>query len=262
MALFRRGPAPAPAVAPSRLATGCAPLDALLGGGVEAGVVTEVHGEAGTGKTNLCLQLARNVALAGGRALYLDSEGFSAERLAQVCGQALPSVERRVLVERLDTLGQQARAAERAARIARAVPGVRLVVVDSATLLYRVELADHEGVAERRHLLRSLHALHAAARGRGVAVVVTNQVFALPGSDQLQGLGGHALRHLAGCVLRLERLPAPPGARCAVLLKHRSRPEGLRAPFALGPRGLEPLAGQRGREEGARLPVERSGGAP
>lgn len=40
------------------LVTGCRPIDDLLGGGIEGGVVTQVYGEAGSGKTNLCIQTA------------------------------------------------------------------------------------------------------------------------------------------------------------------------------------------------------------
>jgi DNA repair protein RadB len=233
--------APAPPHQP-RLPTACASLDDLLGGGLEAGVLTEVHGEAGTGKTNLCLQLAREAARAGGRVVLVDTEGFSPERLAQLCGDALPEVQRRLLVEEPRTLGDQARALRRAARIAAGARDVRLVIVDSATLLYRLELGDGDAQGERRALLKQLHALAQAARHGGAALVVTNQVFSVPGEDGVQGLGGHGLRHLAGCALRLERSEGLGGARAAVLLKHRSRPEGLRAGFALGPRGLESLA--------------------
>lgn len=241
--MFLRRPQPVRLQSPARIALGCPPLDALLGGGLEPGALTEVHGEAGSGKTNLCLQLAREATRSGGRVVYVDSEGLSPERLAQICGPDIEEVQHRLLVERVANLGQQARACERAVRIARGVTGVRLVIVDSATLLYRVQLAEGEGLRERRALLRQLHGLHALARERSVAVVVTNQVFSIPGQDGVHGLGGHALRHLAGCVLRLERAPDLPGARSAVLLKHRSRPEGLRAAFALGNRGLEPLQG-------------------
>lgn len=38
--------------------TGCLPLDDMLGGGIENGVITQVFGEAGSGKTNLCIQTA------------------------------------------------------------------------------------------------------------------------------------------------------------------------------------------------------------
>jgi DNA repair protein RadB len=225
--------------APPRSPIGCAPLDALLGGGLEGGALTEVHGEAGSGKTNLAMQAACTAARAGGRALWVDSEGLSAERLAQVAGKDLARVQAALLVSPVSTPDAQAKALARAARVMRAVPDVRLLVVDSATLLYRVQLADGEGLAGRRQLLRQLHGVQAAARERGVAVLLTNQVFAEPG-EQVQGLGGHALRHLAAAVVRLERLPAP-GERRAVLVKHRARAEGLEAGFRLGPRGLEPL---------------------
>ena len=66
------------------IAFGCATLDYLLEGGVETGCVTLIYGEAGTGKTNLCLVLARNVALAGKKVIYIDTEGVSDRRLAQV----------------------------------------------------------------------------------------------------------------------------------------------------------------------------------
>ncbi|MCR3884292.1 MAG: DNA repair protein RadB, partial [Methanothrix sp.] len=41
-----------------RLSSGCDGLDRLLGGGFEPGVITQIYGEAGTGKTNIILQLA------------------------------------------------------------------------------------------------------------------------------------------------------------------------------------------------------------
>ena len=39
--------------------TGCRALDELLGGGVETGCITLLYGEAGSGKTNVVLQVAR-----------------------------------------------------------------------------------------------------------------------------------------------------------------------------------------------------------
>ncbi|RLG21146.1 hypothetical protein DRN72_04160, partial [Methanosarcinales archaeon] len=35
-----------------RIRTGCEPLDSLLGGGFERGVISQIYGEAGSGKTN------------------------------------------------------------------------------------------------------------------------------------------------------------------------------------------------------------------
>jgi len=59
-------------------------LDALLGGELEPGVVTLAYGIAGSGKTNLALQVARTAAKGGLRTAYIDSEGVSAQRLVQL----------------------------------------------------------------------------------------------------------------------------------------------------------------------------------
>lgn len=59
------------------LSTGCDPIDTLLGGGIENGVVTQVYGEAGSGKTNLCIQTAVECIRAGlkaAQAAYDDLE--------------------------------------------------------------------------------------------------------------------------------------------------------------------------------------------
>src|SRR2546422_7135854 len=68
-----------------KVALGCRALDDLLGGGVEDGCITLLHGEAGSGKTNFCLQLARNVVRAGHKVIYIDTEGVSLDRLQPIC---------------------------------------------------------------------------------------------------------------------------------------------------------------------------------
>ena len=70
----------------ARVPTGCKPLDDLLGGGFERGTITELFGEGGSGKSNIVLVLAAGVARAGKKAIIIDTEGISLERLFQVCG--------------------------------------------------------------------------------------------------------------------------------------------------------------------------------
>ena len=75
-----------------RLKPGCPILDRFLRGGLLTRQLTEISGEAGSGKTQLCLQLClqtqlcvRNGGLAGA-AIYICTEGdFPSKRLQQIC---------------------------------------------------------------------------------------------------------------------------------------------------------------------------------
>jgi len=74
-----------------RITTGSKDLDAILGGGIETGSVTEVFGEFRCGKTQLACSLAVNAQLdranggASGKVLILDTNGdFRVERVAEI----------------------------------------------------------------------------------------------------------------------------------------------------------------------------------
>ncbi|MGB8936473.1 MAG: ATPase domain-containing protein [Candidatus Nitrosopolaris sp.] len=67
-----------------RLPTGCKSLDNLLDGGIEVGVITQVYGLPGSGKTQLCHTLC--VMLPPNyNAIYIDTEGnFRPERIKEI----------------------------------------------------------------------------------------------------------------------------------------------------------------------------------
>jgi RecA/RadA recombinase len=69
---------------PTKYSAGCKSIDELLGGGFESGTVTQLYGEAGSGKTNICLQAAVECARKGKKVIFIDSEGFSPERFLQI----------------------------------------------------------------------------------------------------------------------------------------------------------------------------------
>ena len=48
------------------ISTGSASLDELLGGGIRHGMITDVYGESGSGKTQMCFALAVNCIKEGG----------------------------------------------------------------------------------------------------------------------------------------------------------------------------------------------------
>ncbi|MFW6128171.1 MAG: helix-hairpin-helix domain-containing protein, partial [Halobacteriota archaeon] len=73
-----------------RINTGSTELNRLLGGGVETQSITELFGEFGSGKTQICHQLAVNVQLPeeeglDGSVVVIDTENtFRPERIGQM----------------------------------------------------------------------------------------------------------------------------------------------------------------------------------
>src|SRR5882672_771445 len=204
----------------SRLPFACAPLDELLHGGVESGALTEFFGEAGTGKTNLCLQLARNMALAGKKTVYIDTEGVSLERLAQMSGEHAQRVREQILFFEPYSLPEQQAVVEKTVRLVSGAPDVGLVILDSATLHYRIALGTGDDVGGRRALGAQLHMLIGLARKRDIPVVITNQVFTNIETEETEPLGGQIVRHLSKAVVRLDKTAI--GRRRATVLKHRA----------------------------------------
>lgn len=220
-----------------RVAVECLALDDLLDGGVESGALTEFFGEAGAGKTNACLQLARNVARQGKKVVYIDTEGVSLERLAQMCGADYRTVQQQILFFEPMSLKEQEGVVEKVARLAQSAD-VGIIVLDSGTLNYRIALGSGDDWVGRRALASQLQALVQVARKRDIPVVMTNQVFTnVDKNDELEPIGGQLIRHISKAVIRLEKIA--PGRRRATIVKHRSIAEGLSAEFQITNRGLE-----------------------
>jgi DNA repair protein RadB len=224
-------------MAPDRLATGIGSVDALLGGGLETDAVTELYGEGGSGKTLFCLEVAARVARASRWVLYVDTEGVSLERLRAVGGTDFPRLLGRILLSAPKDLAEQGRAVATACALARGGRReVGLIVLDSATNFYRLALSSPDEDDAREALVLEVAELVATARARGIAVLLTNQVWRNPRDSSLEPLGGSFLNHAAKTILRFDRGEGP--VRTVVLVKHRSRPEG-RASFRITSTGLE-----------------------
>ncbi len=220
-----------------KVAVGTRALDELLGGGIEDGCITLLHGEAGSGKTNLCLQLARNVVRAGRKVIFIDTEGVSMERLRQICGEDFELVAKNILFSEPYSFEEQESLIEKAVKIAESHAEVGLIVIDSITMHYRLTMKDEARRDERYSLTRQIARLLKVSRTRGIPVVVTSQVYTDIDTGRYMPLGGHMLSHNAKTIVRLEKVG--PSARAAVLEKHRHREEGSRATFRITARGLE-----------------------
>lgn len=239
---FLRAPVDSSAVSgPDRLPIGCRTLDELLGGGLETGTVSLVYGPPGAGKTNLGLSAAVTTAVAGNRAMIIDTEGISPDRLDQVIpgssSDDRDAVASRIVVRAAHDFDGQAAAVKDAKAVA---ASLRLIVFDSLTGFYRLErTADERDGDALRDVTRQVTHLLSLARRHDLAVLATNQVFTDPETDRVRALGGHTLEHWAGAVVRLDRFRG--GNRRATLEKHRSLPAGDTAGFEITDRGLDPV---------------------
>lgn len=219
----------------AHVAIGSASLDGLLEGGLEGGALTLLFGEAGTGKTNICLQVARNVASQGKKVLYIDTEGVSLERLKQMAGDEYEEVMKNILFFEPHTFDDQEKLVEKAVRLADSSLEVGVIILDSATIHYRLTRNDEER-GTRKSLSTQLAKLLMVARNKGMPVLLTSQVYTDIDKGTFEPLGGHVLLHNAKAIVRLDKVGA--SSRRAVIIKHRHLEEGKRADFKLTRTGV------------------------
>lgn len=202
------------------LTTGSKDLDLLLAGGIETGSITELYGEFRTGKTQLChtlcvtCQLPINQGGGEGKAIYIDTEGcFRPERLAAISerfGLNASDVLDNVAVARAQNSEHQMELLVQASAMM-AESRYALIVVDSATSLFRTDFQGRGELAERQQLLAQfMRQLQRLANEYGVAVVITNQVVASPDSamfsaDPIKPIGGNIIAHASTTRLKFKK---------------------------------------------------------
>ena len=193
-----------------RMTTGCKEFDKMLGGGIETGSITELFGEFRTGKTQLCHTLCISAQLpmaqggGEGMALYVDTEGtFRPERLKEIAtryGLDPEDVLDNVAVARAHNTDHQQQLLLQASAMM-SENRFALIIVDSATALYRTDYQGRNELAARQvHLAKFLRTLQNMAEEYGCAVVVTNQVVAnvdggMYAADSKKPIGGHIMAH-------------------------------------------------------------------
>ncbi len=217
-----------------KISSGCSSIDSLLEGGFERGCITEIYGEAGSGKTNICLQTAIGVAKEGKKVIYVDTEGVSMERFRQLGGDE--EIGKNIIFYHVYKFSQQADVIEKVASLVMKKKDIPLIIVDSLTSYYRAERGVGEDTGMHKSLAWQLSILNSIARKMNIAVIVTNQVYMDTVQGELKPIGGHALYHNAKAIIHLKKIGI--GYREALLVKHRSIAEGKKVRFMISATGL------------------------
>lgn len=221
-----------------RIGTGCKELDDLLCGGVENGAITLIYGEAGSGKTNLCLLLTKNAVMNGKKVVYIDSEGVSFERIKQICGEKTDLVLKEIIFREVTSIDEQKDAVLSALKMTESAI-IGMVVLDSATTFYRLTLAKSDDDSGKFSFTYQMTSLLSIARKRRIPVVVTTQVYTNQRKNQYEPIGGHFLNHIAKCIIRLEKIGR--NMRRAVIIKHRYKGELESMDFVITNEGIKAL---------------------
>ncbi len=201
-----------------RISSGSNSFDDLLGGGLETKAVTEVYGEFGTGKTQLCHTLCVMVqqdTLAGGldaKALYIDTENtFRPERIVSISDtrgiDPRKSLENIIVAKAFNSAHQELIIQEAGSVIED--NHVKLILVDSAVAHYRAEFLGRATLSERQQRLNKfMHILVRIAETYDLAVLVTNQIQASPDAyfgDAARPTGGNVVAHTSTYRIYLKR---------------------------------------------------------
>src|ERR671938_570578 len=197
-----------------RYTTGSKNLDDFLKGGIESQAITELTGEFGSGKSQichtLCVTAATNNSNQINSIIFIDTENtFRPERIHQIAeARGLDSEEimKKVFVCKMVNSAQLEALIRSLGKYIEEYKA-KLVIVDSIISLHRAEYTGRETLAERQQRLNViLHKLIRLAEVYNVAVVLTNQVQASPdstfgGNDSLKAAGGNIMGH--ACTYRI-----------------------------------------------------------
>jgi DNA repair protein RadA len=201
-----------------RISTGSKNLDDLFVGGIETGSVTEIYGEYGTGKTQLChtlsvlVQQSRSHGGLNGKAIYVDSENtFRPERIVSIANarnlNPYKSLENIIVAKAYNSAHQELILEETGPVIDS--NNVKLLIVDSAVAHYRAEFLGRASLSERQQKLNKfMHVLVRIAETYGVAVLATNQIQSTPDAifgDAYRPTGGHVVAHTSTYRVYLKR---------------------------------------------------------
>ena len=219
-----------------RCTTGCKKLDEILGGGVETQALTELIGEYGSGKTQICMMLSVTAQLPyekgglEGKVAFIDTEGtFMPERIYQIAsglGLEPSEVASNILVARAFNSSHQCLLIDRLFTLC-PENNVKLVIVDSMISHFRGEYIGRETLSERQQKLNQyLHKLIRLAEAYNLAVVITNQVQSNPAAfygDPNRPAGGNVMAH--ACTHRVYLRRGSKGVRVAKIIDSPYLPE-------------------------------------
>ena len=155
------------------ISTGLQKLDTFLSGGIPNGVIIDIFGGNGTGKTQLALQLSINSIKNGGNVLFLDTTGgFRPERILEIQKKSNLDINLldKITVSRITNTSEQINLLNTLTE-----NNFSLIVIDNVTDLFSYEYKNNKSIFEKNSLfMKYMHDLSAYAISHKIPIVITN----------------------------------------------------------------------------------------
>lgn len=211
--------------------TGCSSIDKLLGGGLIEGLITQIYGSSGSGKTNIALFTAFTASKMNKKIVFIDTEGsFHEQRINQIFGNKKKELLKNIKLINANSFEEQEKIINEITEY-----GCDLIIIDSMTSLYRVERNDDNYYDVNKTLGKQALKLLNYARENQVPVLITNQVYTNIDNNLIEPIGGGILKYYSKVILNVEKTSE---GRKITLKKHISKKDGETAEFKIVENGL------------------------
>ena len=204
-----------------RCSTGSELIDNILEGGLENEVTTTIYGPSGSGKTNIAI-LAALYNAKNSKIIFIDTEGgFSIDRVKQMFPETHERRLKNLTIFRPTTFKEQTDLFSTLEKFTKEHKP-KLIVVDSISMLYRLELGEREAYEVNKEMARQLGVLRRISHELKIPILLTNQVNAdFHKKNDIKKVGGDLMKYTSKCIIKLELRDT---GRILKLLKHRSIP--------------------------------------
>jgi DNA repair protein RAD51 len=164
------------------ISTGLQQLDEFLSGGIPNGVISDIYGGSGTGKTQLLFQICINAIKNGGSVLYQDTTGsFRPERILEIQKQQNLSFDilEKITVSRITNTSEQIKSID-----IMSVSNFSLIVIDNITDLFSYEYSKDDMIFEKNSLfIKYIHNLSLIAINKKIPIIITNMIRNIEGTE-------------------------------------------------------------------------------
>ncbi len=204
-----------------RITTGSELVDDILEGGLEPEVTTTIYGASGSGKTNLAILIALSSA-ENGKVIFIDTEGgLSVDRIKQMFPETYLKRLDNLIIKKPTSFQNQNEVFAKLEKLVDKHKPV-MIVVDSISMLYRLEMGEREASAVNKDMARQLGILRKISHEKVIPILLTNQVYAdFDKRDNIKMVGGDLMKYTSKCIIKLELTST---GRYLNLVKHRSIP--------------------------------------